>query len=92
MKITRTTLVKIDLPLDVAEHTFQQWSDTCNYASQITFDNHITNPIRLHHAAYQGARANVSLSSQVTISALRVVSATYAAAKTNKSLSENYAT
>jgi predicted transposase len=84
MKITRTTLVRIDLPLYVAERTAQEWSDTCNYASQIAFDGNISNPIKLYHAVYKGARTNFSLSSQVTISALRVVSATYAAAKTRQ--------
>lgn len=85
MEVTRTTKVKIDLPLDVARRTVQAWTGACNFISGVAFENGcLSNSVRLHRITYTETRALFGLSAQVASSAIKQVAAKYAAARTAK--------
>lgn len=84
--ITRTIKLKIDLSTDAAKRTIQRWNEACNYISQVCFDNIelAPNKIKVQELVYGDVRALFSLSAQVTVSAIRQVTAKYQSAKTSK--------
>lgn len=84
--IVRTAKVKIDLGFDVAKRTIHRWNEACNYISQICFDNLpiAPNKIKIQALVYEDVRAKFELSAQVTVSAIRQVTAKYQSAKTSK--------
>ncbi len=86
MDIVRTAKVKIDLDIDVAKRTIQQWNVACNYISQVAFANLSVayNTIKLNSLTYATVKADFGLSAQVTQNAVRQVSAKYQSAKTSK--------
>lgn len=83
--IQRTTCLKLDLPLDVAEQMVSAWTDACNFISRIAFDNGcISNAVRLQELTYNAVREQFGLPSQIAVSAIRQVASKYAAARTAK--------
>lgn len=87
MEITRTTRIKIDLDLDVAQRTVQAWTDACNFVSVVAFENgNQSNAVRLHGLTYRDVRERFGLSAQVAASCIRHVTSKYAALRTAKKL------
>jgi IS605 OrfB family transposase len=85
MDMTRTTKLKIVLPLDSAQRTVQAWTDACNDISHVAFEhNCMANSIRLHRLVYADVRQRFGLSAQVTANAIRYVASTYLALHTAK--------
>ncbi|MBI4531279.1 MAG: IS200/IS605 family element transposase accessory protein TnpB [Candidatus Latescibacteria bacterium] len=85
MEMTRTTKLKIVLPLDIAQRTVQAWTDACNSISHVAFEHHwMANSIRLHRLVYADVRQRFGLSAQVTANAIRHVASTYLALHTTK--------
>ena len=83
--MTRTINLKLDMPLEVAQRTIQEWLDVCNYVSQVAFEQGcVSNNVRLHHLTYKDVRARFSLSSQMSCNAIRHVASKYAALRTQK--------
>jgi IS605 OrfB family transposase len=83
-EIIRTTLIKIDVPYEAAQHTVAAWTGACNAVSRIAFENGcLSNAIRLQKLAYETAKS-FSLSAQVAISCIRQVASKYASARTAK--------
>jgi IS605 OrfB family transposase len=84
-EICRTTRMKLDLPLAVAEPLIQAWTDACNFTSRLAFENGcLSNAARLQALAYQEVRAQFGLPSQIAVSAIRQVASQYAGARTAK--------
>lgn len=76
--IIRTIKLKIQIDIDIAHQTIQEWNNVCNYSSQVAFDNgNVSNSTKLHKLTYRDLRGKSPLSSQVIISANRQVSAKY---------------
>jgi putative transposase len=83
--MTRTINLKLDMPLELAQRTIQEWLDVCNYISQVAFESGcVSNNVRLHHMTYNAIRARFSLSSQMSCNAIRHVASKYAALRTQK--------
>lgn len=83
--MTRTINLKLDMPLELAQRTIQEWLDVCNYVSQVAFEQGcVSNNVRLHHLTYNDIRARYSLSSQMSCNAIRHVASKYAALRTQK--------
>ncbi len=83
--LTRTINLKLDIPLELAQRTIQEWLDVCNYVSQVAFEHDcVSNNVRLHHLTYNDIRARFSLSSQMSCNAIRHVASKYAALRTQK--------
>lgn len=84
-EIARTTRLKLDLPLAVAEALIQAWTGACNFTSRLAFENgRISNAARLQTLAYQEVRSQFGLPSQIAVSAIRQVASKYAATRTAK--------
>jgi putative transposase len=48
--MTHTINLKLDMPLELAQRTIQEWLDVCNYVSQVAFEQGcVSNNVRLHH-------------------------------------------
>lgn len=87
--MTRTINLKLDMPLELAQRTIQEWLDVCNYVSQVAFEQGcVSNHVRLHHLTYKEVRARFSLSSQMSCNAIRHVASKYAALRTQKVTAE----
>lgn len=86
VEVTRTTKIKIELDIDLALRTIQEWNSVCNYISQVCFGNPAIshNKVKMQELVYEDIRSQFNLSSQVTISAIRQVTARYQSAKTSK--------
>ena len=85
MEITRTTLVKIDLPVDIAQALVKAWSAACNAVSAVAFANGcLSNALVLHKLTYALVRNEFGLSAQVAASCIRVVAGKYVGARTTK--------
>lgn len=86
VETTRTAKIKIELDTDLALRTIQAWNRVCNYISQACFDNLAIahNKVAIQKLVYDYVRGEFNLSSQVTISAIRQVTAKYQSAKTSK--------
>ena len=85
MEITRTTRLKIDLDLEVANRTIQAWTDACNFISQAAFEHGcLSRAAQLHELTYHAAREQFGLSAQITASAIRQVASKYAALRASK--------
>ena len=83
--MTRTINLKLDMPLELAQRTIQEWLDVCNDVSQVAFEQGcVSNNVRLHHLAYNDIRARFSLSSQMSCNAIRHVASQYAALRAQK--------
>ena len=81
----RTISLKLDIPLELAQRTIQEWLDVCNYVSQAAFEQGcVSNNVRLHHLIYNDIRVRFSLSSQMSCNAIRHVASKYAALRTQK--------
>lgn len=82
----RTAKLKIDLDIDIAKRTIQRWNEACNYISQVCFDNLLIAPnkIKVQELVYSDVRSAFGLSAQVTVSAIRQVTAKYQSVKTAK--------
>ena len=87
VEITRTAKIKIELDIDLALRTISEWNRACNYISQVCFDNPSAahNKVKIQELVYEDVRNKFNLSSQVTISAIRQVTAKYQSAKCGKS-------
>jgi transposase len=78
-ELTRTLQIQLDLPLDVAKRTIQEFLDVCNYVSAVSFEHGcISNNVRLHKLTYAQVRARFKLSSQLSCNAIRQVASKYA--------------
>ena len=87
--MTRTINLKLDIPLELAQRTIQEWLDVCNTVSQVAFEQGcVSNNVRLHHLTYKDVRARFSLSSQMSCNAIRHVASKYAALRTQKVIPE----
>ncbi len=83
--MTRTITLKLDLPLDLAQRTIEEWLAVCNTISQVAFEQGcISNSVRLHKLTYNKVRARFRLSSQMTCNAIRYVASKYATLRTQK--------
>jgi len=83
--MTRAINLKLDMPLELAQRTIQEWLDVCNYVTQVAFEQGcVSNNVRLHHLTYKDVRARFSLSSQMSCNAIRHVASKYAALRTQK--------
>lgn len=83
MEMIRTTKIKLDLSVETAQQTLDEWSNACNFISRVAFANgNMTNTVKLHRLVYADVRAQFKLSSQVVQSAVRHVASKYAAIKT----------
>lgn len=85
MEIIRTTKIKLDMSVETAQQTLDEWSAACNLISRVAFDNgNLTNTVKLHRLVYADVRARFRLSAQVVQSAVRHVASKYAAIKSAK--------
>jgi putative transposase len=83
--MTRTINLKLDMPLELAQRTIQEWLDVCNAVSQVAFEQGcVSNNVRLHHLTYNDIRARFSLSSQMSCNAIRHVASKYATMRSQK--------
>lgn len=86
-ELVRTLQIQLDIPLDIAKCTIQEFLDVCNYVSVVSFENGcVSNNVRLHKLTYAKARARFKLSSQMTCNAIRHVASKYAVLRTQKKL------
>jgi IS605 OrfB family transposase len=85
MEITRTTRLRVDLDLDIAQRTVQAWTEMCNFMSQAAFEQGcLSRAAELHELTYNVARERLGLSAQITASAIRQVASQYAALRRHK--------
>jgi putative transposase len=86
VELTRTAKIKIELDMDTALRTLQEWNAVCNHMSVVCFANPRVayNKVAIQKLVYEDVRHRFNLSSQVAISAIRQVTAKYQSAKTAK--------
>lgn len=86
VEITRTTKLKLGIDADIAKRTIEEWNAVCNEISSVCFDSISVahNKIAIQKIVYNDIRERFGLSSQVTVSAIRQVTAKYQSAKTAK--------
>lgn len=83
--MTRTIQMRLDLPIEVAEATINEWLAVCNFVSTVAFDKGcVSNNVRLHKLTYAEVRARFRLSSQMSCNAIRQVASQYAVLRTQK--------
>jgi putative transposase len=47
--------------------TMERFNESCNYISQLAFDNHTSSQVKLHHLAYRYLREHYGLSAQMAV-------------------------